>query len=123
MRKDINDFQISEHFNLKEFACKCCNQVKIAKEVVDKLEVLRKKINKPIIINSGYRCEKYNAKVGGVKNSYHTQGLAVDIYVEGISLEELAKMCEEAGFNGIGIYLSKNFVHCDLGAKRKWIEK
>lgn len=123
MRSDINNFQISEHFNLKEFECKCCQQVKIAKEVVEKLEVLRKKVNKPIIINCGYRCEKHNKEVGGVPNSYHTQGLAVDIYVERISIDDLANLCKEVGFKGIGKYYSKNFVHCDLGNPRKWIEK
>jgi hypothetical protein len=33
----------------------------------------------PIIINSGYRNETVNRKVGGVKNSQHTKGEAADI--------------------------------------------
>ena len=33
----------------------------------------------PILINSGYRCEWINKKVGGVKNSQHTKGEAADI--------------------------------------------
>lgn len=33
----------------------------------------------PIKINSGYRCEILNQKVGGVANSQHCQGLAADI--------------------------------------------
>ena len=33
----------------------------------------------PIIINSGFRCETVNRKVGGVKNSQHLIGQAADI--------------------------------------------
>ena len=39
-----------------------------------------KTVSKVIInITSGYRCEKLNAKVGGVKNSQHVDGQAVDL--------------------------------------------
>lgn len=43
------------------------------------LDPLREKYNKPIYINSGYRCEKLNKLVGGSKNSQHLYGLAADI--------------------------------------------
>lgn len=41
---------------------------------------VRKRINMPIIISSGYRCPKLNTAVGGAANSYHMFGRAVDIY-------------------------------------------
>lgn len=41
---------------------------------------VRKRINMPIFISSGYRCPRLNQAVGGVSNSYHTFGRAVDIY-------------------------------------------
>ena len=43
------------------------------------LDPLREAWGAPIIITSGYRCEALNARVGGVKNSYHTRGMAADI--------------------------------------------
>lgn len=43
------------------------------------LNVFRQLYNKPFIINSGFRASEHNANVGGVKNSKHTQCLAVDI--------------------------------------------
>ena len=43
------------------------------------LEPLRKEINQPIKVNSGFRAVKVNAAVGGVSTSAHCFGLAVDI--------------------------------------------
>ena len=45
------------------------------------LDPLRRIIQKPIIITSGYRCEKLNKAVGGVSNSWHRQGNAADIHI------------------------------------------
>lgn len=43
------------------------------------LNGLRERFGAPIYINSGYRCPAVNRAVGGVDNSYHLQGRAVDI--------------------------------------------
>ena len=55
------------------------------------LDPLRDKIAKPIIITSGYRSPSYNQKVGGVKNSQHTKGQAVD-FITSVNLEEVFKI-------------------------------
>lgn len=41
---------------------------------------VRKRINMPIIISSGYRSPSLNLAVKGAKHSYHMFGRAVDIY-------------------------------------------
>lgn len=43
------------------------------------LDPLREKYGYPIVVNSGYRCQKLNKLVGGVKNSAHIDGRAADI--------------------------------------------
>lgn len=43
------------------------------------LDPTREKFGKPIIVNSGFRCEKLNKIIGGAKNSQHVTGEAVDI--------------------------------------------
>lgn len=45
------------------------------------LEPLRKAYGKPIFISSGYRCSTLNKAVGGVSNSQHMTGQAVDLRI------------------------------------------
>lgn len=47
--------------------------------VISRLNPIREEFGEPIYINSGYRCEKLNKKVGGSTNSAHKKGLAVDM--------------------------------------------
>lgn len=44
------------------------------------LEPLRIALNRPVTINSGYRCKKVNEGVCGVASSHHLLGLAADIH-------------------------------------------
>ena len=48
----------------------------------DVLEPAREAFGKPILITSGFRCERLNATVGGVNSSYHTFGLAADLHTQ-----------------------------------------
>jgi len=114
MLNQINDIIIAPHFNLSEFACLCCKRVMLHPLLLEKLEKLRKIIERPMYITSGYRCFTYNQKVGGVANSYHCIGLAADIKVKDINLIELLGYVEEIDFAGIGFYEKKNFLHLDV---------
>jgi len=114
MLNQINNVIISPYFNLSEFACPCCNLVMLHPKLLVKLIELRKIIERPVYINSGYRCPKYNQKVGGVVNSYHCIGLAADIKVKDINLIALLEICENIDFAGIGFYEKKNFLHLDV---------
>ncbi|RLA80927.1 MAG: peptidase M15 [Deltaproteobacteria bacterium] len=89
--KRLNDFQLSKHFNLREFMCPCCGRVKIYPDLIEALELLRKYIGaKPIYITSGYRCPEHNRAIGGAPDSDHLYGYAADIVVEGMSGAALA---------------------------------
>lgn len=115
---------LSKHFSKKEFACKCgCGFDTPVPELVTKLEKFRELCgNKPIIINSACRCAKHNASkaVGGAKNSQHVKGTAADVRkFADMSVDEMAKLAEQAGFDGIGKY--KWGVHVDVrGVKARW---
>lgn len=55
------------------------------------LQPLRDAWGEPLHINSGYRCPKLNAAVGGAPTSQHTKGEAADIHADHpIRLAQLA---------------------------------
>lgn len=86
--------KLSEHFKLGEFTKSSSHPevynipsheaIANLKRICGWLEVLRERYGKPIIINSGYRSPQLNRKIGGVKNSNHLTGCAVDIRVTGM---------------------------------------
>jgi hypothetical protein len=63
------------------------------------LQPLRDKIDKPILILSGYRSELVNQKVGGAKTSQHKYGQAVDIQIIGMSPLQLFLYIKESGLD------------------------
>ena len=120
-----------KNFTYKEFTCPCgCGFNCTSKKLATALQDLRDLINKPIIINSACRCEKHNAKVGGVPKkadgsggSLHMKGLAADIRVEGMSPKSLATEAEKiAAFKNGGIGIYSTFVHVDVrGHRARWL--
>ena len=107
---------LREHFSKEEMACKHCGALPpngMSNMLMDGLEELRRRIGKPVIINSGYRCSVHNKECGGVYNSQHVLGTAADIYVPGMGVYELAKICKEI-FDGVGEYYQDEFVHVDM---------
>ena len=104
-----------KHFTNDEFRCKCCEELPVTgmnTKLLDSLDELRDKVGKSVFVSSGYRCSSHNDTVGGVKGSYHTLGMAADIFVVGLLPVELARICLLCGFTGLGIY--DTFVHVDV---------
>jgi uncharacterized protein YcbK (DUF882 family) len=118
----INYIKIARYFSLYEFECPCCNRVMLFPDLLTRLNHLGIIINRPIYINSGYRCKEENQRVGGVPGSYHLLGMAVDIHVKDILLSDLLIYAQGIEFNGIGFYENNNFLHLDIrpGLKLFW---
>jgi len=55
------------------------------------LEQIRQLVDKPVLVSSGYRCSQLNQVIGGSPQSAHTEGLAADINVPGLTPGELAR--------------------------------
>ncbi len=51
--------------------------------VAEMLERIRSTLNCPVLVTSGYRCERLNLSVGGATTSDHPQGHAADIVAPG----------------------------------------
>ena len=119
----MNKIQIAKNFSLHEFQCTgsghAHNHVMLDEVLLAKLQQLRYAINKPIIINSAFRCPQRNTAVGGSPKSQHLLGKAVDIRVNGMTPRQVAAAAEKIGFGGIGIY--NTFTHLDTRAGRvRW---
>ena len=114
-------------FPIRTFDCKCggayCSSTKVSTKSLDLLRKLVRHfeaIGKRTTVTSAYRCPVHNRNVGGVSNSRHTVGDAIDVVVDGTSPSEIARVAEDLGFDGVGIYAS-GFVHMDTrGYKSRW---
>lgn len=107
--------KVSKNFTREELCCKHCGDFKTPKESIDKLQLFRDNIRRPVHIISGYRCSVHNRQVGGAPLSLHVQGIAFDINVPGATFADLVWLAKKLGYGGIGIYPDYNppFVHID----------
>ena len=114
------EMQISKNFKVKEFRCKDgSDKILIDTDfVVNKLQKIRDHFGVAVTINSAYRTESYNKKVGGAKSSYHMKGQAFDIVVKGHTPLEVARFAQSIGITGIIQY--NNFVHVDSRQTKYW---
>lgn len=109
---------LSEHFSLDEFIdSQTATRLSIDEQFSppesvkenlkslceDVLEAVRSAVcfhldsDVPIIINSGYRCERLNEAIGGAKISQHVKGQAADIKCFKLSTEELYQLIKNSG--------------------------
>lgn len=96
--------------------------------LLDLLHEIRRRLgsDQPFHVISGYRSPKTNAMLvsqsnGGVaKNSFHTRGMAVDLFLPGERLSVLRRVAVAMRRGGVGYYPESNFVHVDVGPVRYW---
>jgi len=114
---DMGD--ITKNFSRHEFTCKCgCGLNDIDHRIVHRLQVVRDILQVKITINSGCRCLNHNYNVDGKPASLHLIGKAADWSVEDEeTLMEAGRML--ANWSG-GFRHYLDFIHCDLGPKRRW---
>jgi uncharacterized protein YcbK (DUF882 family) len=131
--------KLTKNFSKSEFECKCgcempqdvLDNIKI---VAEQLQIVRNKLNKPIKINSAYRCPKHNEIIGGshkivngkrIETSQHVLGKASDIVINGMSpngvfgfMNKLMAL-DMIKLGGLGQY--NTFTHFDIrGYIARW---
>ena len=79
----------------------------------------------PLQIVSGYRSPRSNARARSAdsrvaRNSFHTQGQAVDLRVDGFAIGQLRRAAIALQAGGVGTYPRRNFLHLDVGPIRRW---
>jgi zinc D-Ala-D-Ala carboxypeptidase len=108
-----------KYFGLSEFDSpdEVGSGKKMDKDFLLKLDQAREIAGIPFKINSGYRTQEWNMKVGGRFGSSHKKGLAADISYNG-SRERylLVNALMQVGISRIGI--AKGFIHCDVDKQK-----
>ena len=105
---------ISKHFNRNEFECSCgCGQDTVDAELITVLEDVREHFGKPVKINSGNRCARHNAAIGGVAKSQHVKSRAADIVISGVDAADVYAYLDDKYTGKLGLGKYKTFTHVD----------
>lgn len=127
--KSTDKTQLTEHFNVSEFRCKCggTHDTLLDEALAQKLEQLHKALNcSKIIVNSGYRCAAHDKAVGGNGSGQHTKGTAADIVCydkdgKKISSKVVCCAAQDIGFGGIAnIDSTYTATHVDVRTSNFW---
>lgn len=116
-------YQLTANFHIREFKCRDGSEVPSkylcnVQQVASQLQILRDHLKETININSAYRTESYNKKVGGKPKSQHLTASAADITIKSKSPKQLAFIVEKLitekklTIGGLGIY--PGFIHLDI---------
>ena len=120
--KTVNDSNIKDfkNFTMSELKCKCggkyCNGMPtgFSYELLGQLQQIRNHFGKPVMITSAVRCKQHNKNVGGVSNSKHLEGKAVDFYVKGITYKKLYSYVKTLPHNNYTYNISGSVMHHDI---------
>lgn len=110
------DFWCSiKYFKKNEFACKCgCGASDMEEKLIKTADKVRGYFGKTMIVSSGRRCSAHNAKVGGVSNSRHLTGKAMDFCVSGMSADMVLAYVQKLPEIRYAYAIDNNFVHMDI---------
>lgn len=111
--------QVTKNFNsVSDFMqCPCCNSFSYDEESMDHIQILRDRMATPFYLTKSgggfYRCRLYQESIGGVKDSQHTLGKAMDILTHGWDGVVKWKFIKEASSLGFSIGVYEHFFHID----------
>lgn len=108
------------NFSPAEIACRGTGKLLINEPALDKLQALRDRPGKPLIVRSAYRSLEHNRAVGGATRSKHLDGVAFDIAMTNHDPVVFELAAREVWFLGFGFYPRSGFMHIDLGPAREW---
>lgn len=107
-----------KYFDRSEFACKCgkCGgfPVEPNKLLVTVADRVREHFGKAIHVSSGVRCATHNARVGGVANSRHKSGKAMDFRVIGYNAQQVLAYVQKQPEIRYSYSIDGTYVHMDV---------
>lgn len=108
------------YFTRAEFKCKCggmfCDgyPAEMQEAVVKIADAARAHFGRPARVISGLRCRQWNAHEGGVENSQHMYGEAIDLRIDGVGSEELRQFVSTQPGHRYSYCINSTNVHFDI---------
>lgn len=108
------------YFTREEFKCKCGGQycdgypAEMQEAVVKIADAARLHFGRPAHVISGLRCERWNAHEGGVANSQHMYGEAIDLRIDGVDSETLRRFVASCPGHRYSYCINSTNVHFDI---------
>ena len=108
------------YFAREEFRCKCggryCNgfPAEMQEAVVKIADAAREHFGRPAHVVSGLRCRQWNAHEGGVANSQHMYGEAIDLRIDGVDSETLRQFVASQPGHRYSYCINSTNVHFDI---------
>lgn len=107
------------YFKPGEFACKCggfCDgaPAQMEEKLIRTADRVRSLLGAPVTVSSGLRCRQHNANVGGVSNSRHLSGKAMDFCAAGKTAEEVLAVVRKQPEIRYAYAIDNRFVHMDI---------
>ena len=108
------------YWNREEFRCRCggkyCNGYPAEPDstLVELVDDLRADAGKPGHASSGLRCSVWNSQQGGVSNSRHLYGKALDFYIEGLTGSQLLSRAQADSRTRYAYIIDGQWVHVDV---------
>lgn len=109
-----------KHFERKEFKCKCgniyCNgyPAEMKEKLLKVADRVRDHFGATAIVSSGLRCTRHNANVGGVSNSRHLSGKAMDFCIKGKTASQVLAYVQSQPEIRYAYAIDSQFVHMDI---------
>lgn len=104
-----------KYFKKSEFRCKCgCGLDEMNETLIRVADRVREHFGKPITVSSGRRCANHNARVGGVSNSRHLSGKAMDFCVSGKTASQVLEYVQKQPEIRYAYAIDGSYVHMDV---------
>ena len=108
-----------KYFNKSEFACKCGKYCKgypteMKEKAVRVADRARAHFGAAATVSSGLRCSQHNSAVGGVSNSRHKLGKAIDLSIKGVSGSKLLAYLQAQPEVRYAYIIEGDWVHFDI---------
>ena len=109
-----------KYFDRSEFGCHCggkyCNgfPAEPREKLIVVADRVRETLGAPATVSSGVRCSRHNSAVGGVSNSRHLEGKAMDFSVRGKTSAQVLAVVQQQPEIRYAYAIDGSYVHMDI---------